>query len=123
MLTEVPNVRQVASEGRRRWFSGDGLELVVWYDGPSARGFQLCYDNAGHNYALTWTKDAGLRHHAVDQGDADALGMKQTPILVNDGTPDVKALLNRFEPVAGNLPAAIRNLVIKHLTPRLQHQG
>lgn len=112
MMTEVPEVRQIPGEGKRRWFSGDGFDLIVWYKGQSIMGFQLCYDQRHPPRALTWTVDSGLRHHVMDDGDVTGTGMKRTPILIPDKRPDMTALLKQFQPSADNLPADIRNIVL-----------
>ena len=44
MLVEFPNVKQEGGANRRRWFQGDGLELIVWYGtAGTPQGFQICY--------------------------------------------------------------------------------
>lgn len=85
-LQEVQAASQVPGEPRRRWFTSRELDLIVWLDEsghPSA--FQLCYDKPHAERALTWKPQTGFRHSAVDDGEADGLRYKATPILVSDG--------------------------------------
>ena len=45
MLTEIPNVKQLADEPIRRWFSSPTLDLFIWYDdNDKTIQFQICYD-------------------------------------------------------------------------------
>jgi hypothetical protein len=95
MLKEVPSVRQIEGEGRRRWFTDEYFDLIVWYDRGRIQGFQLCYDKGGRERALTW-RGEGFTHHAVDTGEDDRRGFKATPILVADGLLDRDDLAERF---------------------------
>ena len=53
-LTEIPEVRQIPDEPRRRWFRSDDLDLIVWCDESGApTSFQLCYDKPRSEHALT----------------------------------------------------------------------
>ncbi len=62
-MREIPVVRQVRGEARRRWFSSTACDLVVWVDADGAAvGFQLCYDKTGHEHALTWKAGLGFSH-------------------------------------------------------------
>ena len=46
MLSEVAT-RQSTREPRRRWFSDDDFDLVVWFsDSGVIVGFELCYDRS-----------------------------------------------------------------------------
>src|SRR5579859_2469289 len=82
-LIEFENVRQVLGEPRRRWFTSDDVDLVVWCDESGrATGFQLCYDKAHSECALTWKPDFGFSHRAIDDGECFRGGKhKGTPIL------------------------------------------
>ena len=60
MLTESRRVRQIKNEPRRRWFSDDYFDLIVWLgNGHEIIGFQLCYDKFGIERALSWKKGEG----------------------------------------------------------------
>ena len=69
MLKEM-SVGQHTDPPRRRWFTDEDLDLIVWFSEQGAPdGFQLCYDRRGHERALTWTKGAGYRHDRIDDGE------------------------------------------------------
>jgi hypothetical protein len=56
MLQE--EVRETAEdqEPRRRWFSDEYFDLVVWQSvGNGIVGFHLCYDKARTERAVSWT--------------------------------------------------------------------
>jgi hypothetical protein len=117
-LREWKGVRQRPEEGRRRWFTDEDMDLIVWYsrDG-SIRGFQLCYAKQGDQHAITWLSDGGYSHARVDDGEAGrAIGIKRTPILVEDGVPDADRILSVFDERARHVDPPIRNLVRRHLT-------
>ncbi|WP_374347160.1 hypothetical protein [Chitinimonas sp.] len=117
MLRELSPVRQHPNEYRRRWFSSNYFDLIVWLsEDEQIAGFQLCYDKQGKERALTWL-DGRLSHAAVDSGDTPGLGAKTAPILVRDGKPDMALILSRFMRESGNLPAEISAIVERVLTP------
>jgi len=86
MLTEYKQTSQneIDKGISRRWFSDDYFDLIIWYDSKSEiEGFQLCYNKYGKPHALTWKKEFGFSHDAVDEG---GIGHNLiTPILVADG--------------------------------------
>lgn len=89
MLREIRNVRQIPGELKRRWFTSDTMDLIVWVDesdGPTQ--LQLCYDKGLHRAerALTWKHKTGYTHTAVDDGEAGHGRYKSTPILIADGS-------------------------------------
>ena len=86
LLSEVASPRQRPHEPRRRWFSSEHLDLIVWLDAvwhPS--GFQLCYGKPRAEHALTWTSAEGFAHGAVDDGNDVGLAYKGSPVIVDDG--------------------------------------
>ena len=96
MLKELPEVRQVPEEPNRRWFSDDYFDLIVWLDhNGEITGFQLCYDIAGDEHALTWHEKTGFSHQRVDDGELQR-PYKATPILVADGSFDYAAISQSF---------------------------
>jgi len=115
MLKEFP-ATQPPGEPRRRWFSGDDLDLIVWLapDATTITGFQLCYKRTGADYALTWTPEAGFRHDHVDDGEANP-EKNQTPILVADGAVDSNTLLARFMRSSAEIDPAVREVVLEKL--------
>lgn len=81
MLREIPNVRQVPGEGKRRWFTDLYFDLIVWYsDDGTISGFQLCYDKQEHERAFTWRKGHQCIHEAIDSGEQPGHS-KMSPIL------------------------------------------
>jgi len=87
MLAEVSGVKQIKGEPRRRWFSEEDFDLIVWLDRLNRIiGFQLCYDIPDDERALTWKKKVGYTHHRVDSGERNrGHAVKATPVLVSDG--------------------------------------
>ena len=115
-LIEFPNVRQIPGEPRRRWFTCEDLELVVWCDesdGPM--GFQLCYKNGRSEYALTWKADCGFSHKRIDDGEQKPGKHKATPILAADAPASAKLISERFAQVSVGLPVEFAKFVDKKL--------
>jgi hypothetical protein len=115
-LIEFEDVRQIPGEPRRRWFTCEDLELVVWCDesaGPI--GFQLCYKNGGSEYALTWNPDRGFSHKIVDDGEQRPGKHKATPILVAGAPVSASLIRERFALVSVGLPVQIAEFVGKKL--------
>ena len=115
MLNEVPNARQVAGEGVRRWFTDDYFDLIVWY-GKDNRpfGFQLCYDKQTRERALTWTPAHGFQHDRVDSGEVPGHS-KMTPIIVADGAFDRDPVAERFRRSSLEIDPQIASFVLERL--------
>ena len=97
-LREIPQVRQIPGEARRRWFTSANFDLVVWLnEHEEIDGFQLCYDKTGEERALTWRQGAGFTHAAVDSGEGRAGKYKSSPILVPDGLFEGATVAARFQ--------------------------
>src|SRR5262245_47560937 len=111
-LSEVFNVRQVPGEPRRRWFTSNEFDLIVWCD-ESGRpaAFQLCYDKPLAERALTWTPELGFVHTAVDDGEGVGGKHKGTPILAPNGSFAAIRVSERFAEVSGKLPRDIVEFV------------
>jgi hypothetical protein len=96
----------------RRWISDDYFDLIVWYDPDGAiHGFQLCYDKAREERALTWMRDLGFRHTRIDGGETSPFA-NQTPVLAADGEFSAAQVRAEFIARSGLLPAEIRGLVL-----------
>ncbi|HZF07034.1 MAG TPA: hypothetical protein VE932_22045 [Patescibacteria group bacterium] len=115
MLSEVAT-RQSTREPRRRWFSDDDFDLVVWFsDSGVIVGFELCYDRSRVERALVWSNVGGYGHFRVDTGESTPQ-KNLTPILLADS-----ALLSKdrvtagFLEVSANLDPAIRSFVLARL--------
>ena len=84
MLRELPNVKQVAGEPKRRWFFCHEIDLVVWEDEDgNVCGFQLAYDKHRNEHSFSWNKDRGFAHY-VDDGEPSA-SVNNTPFLYANG--------------------------------------
>ena len=97
MLQEVSQVRQIANENPRRWFSSSDMDLTVWIDREgNINGFELCYDKGRDERAVRWFEDAGFLHERVDDGESRPGRFKGTPILVPDGAFSAQVIAERF---------------------------
>lgn len=115
-MKEILDVSQIPGEPRRRWFSDDYFDLIVWFD-PQGEiaGFQLCYDSKKNPRALTWLRDRGFAHDGIDDGDDPLLGYKSTPILVPNGPFDTLEIHKRFAEASTGLPENIARLVLEKI--------
>ena len=120
MLKEIAKVSQHEGEARRRWFVDRYFDLIVWYeqDGPDVQdrilGFQLCYDKTHDERALTWKRRGGFTHHAIDDGQPDAV-TNMSPILMPDGVIPVDDLRQRFAAACEDIDPVIARLVTDRL--------
>jgi hypothetical protein len=115
MLAEIADARQVPGEGRRRWFTDDSFDLIVWLDdGGGVNGFQLCYDKFHKERALTWLKGEGYRHERVDDGEPPGHA-KMTPILLPDGEFACREVAERFRAAAAEIDPGLRDFVVEKL--------
>jgi hypothetical protein len=118
MLRELPRVRQVPAEPRRRWFADDYFDLIVWLgDWGEFVGFQLCYDLEGEERALTWKQGAGFSHQRVDSGDLQR-PFKATPILVMDGDFDAAAVSQLFQEHSRQMDRQVAEFVLAKIADR-----
>lgn len=124
LLSEVASTRQRPHEPRRRWFSSEHLDLIVWLDAvghPS--GFQLCYGKPRAEHALTWTSAEGFAHGAVDDGHDVGLAYKGSPVLVADGGLDVAGLERVFCAASAHVPEDLTAFVVSRLRAHPAHTG
>jgi hypothetical protein len=114
MLKEYP-CRQNPGDYPRRYMSDGDFDLYVWFkpDGEYY-GFQLCYDKAGRERALTWLSDRGFSHNAVDSGE-DNPTANCSPVMVADGCMPVEVVRAGFLRQSGELDKKIQELVISKL--------
>ncbi len=116
MLKEYMNVRQIAGESKRRWFSDEYFDLVVWLDErEDIVGFQLCYDIVKGQRALTWHEETGFSHHRVDDGENRPGKLKATPILIPDGRFEYQEIAEKFKKESKNIEKWISKFVYKKL--------
>lgn len=115
MLREIGAGRQDGSRGVRRWFQDEYFDLYLWHDASGAPvAFQLCYDRARNEGAITWSRGAGYGHDRVDAGD-DSPKRLMTPILRADGTPPYFRIYDRFLAACGGCPREVRGFVTARL--------
>lgn len=115
MLREVKDVKQLPDEPRRRWFSDEFFDLIVWYDQKGeSLGFQLCYGKPSDEHAFTWLRDRGFSHDRVDDGEWSPL-WNMTPILVPDGIFPAKEIAERFRENSQKVEPEIVGLVLEKL--------
>jgi hypothetical protein len=117
MLIEFRNVKQEA-RGRRRWFEDTGLELIVWQNADDGiDGFQICYDGAQGERALTWRLAHGFSHARVDSGDDTPL-KNQTPLLLPEGAVPWDRIVEAFKARSETLEPELRALILRRLSER-----
>lgn len=115
MFYELKDIRQDDSQGFRRWFWDDEMDLIVWCaEDSSITGFQLCYDKRGHERVLAWNQKSGHSHHGIDAGEAP-FGAKRSPLLVADGTFDKTRVSERFKRCAQDLEPDLIEFVVQRL--------
>ena len=115
MLTEIKDVRQFEDDNLRRWFTDEFFDLIVWYDQQERiSGFQLCYDKAHNERALTWRLEDGYSHTRIDDGEIPGQ-IKMTPILVPDGVFDKTDIAERFKEQGSQVDSGIVSLVYEKL--------
>jgi hypothetical protein len=112
MLKEIPHIRQIEGEPRRRWFENEYFDLIVWFDQDGGiLEFELCYDKHKNQRALRWQKSEQYSHFRVDDGEHHAGRGKASPILLRDPRFDGEKVLRRFELESAGLEESIATLV------------
>jgi len=105
MFIESKHVRQIPGEAKRRWYTADSLELIVWIEqDETIVGFQLCYEANGNSKAVTWDSSSGFLCSGIDDGDVRFGKHKQTPILVTNGQFRKSEILALFSSESEGLP-------------------
>jgi len=115
MLQEVPNIRQVPGEDRRRWFASDDIELTVWFNGDGISGFELCYGKGDRERAVRWLRGAGFRHGRVVDGEGRPGRYKSAPVLLADGALDAKKLSRLFRENSRDMDDRLAEFVYQKL--------
>jgi len=112
MLHEIKGARQVLGESRRRWFTSENFDLIVWYDEDGGiNGFQLCYDKSAGEHALTWKRERGFIHESIDDGET-AGKSKMTPVLLADGAFDSQRVKTRLRAEIADIDPDIARFVL-----------
>ncbi|MGR9014918.1 MAG: hypothetical protein ACU83U_14880, partial [Gammaproteobacteria bacterium] len=116
MLRELPNVRQVAGEPKRRWFFCHEIDLVVWEDEDgNICGFQLAYDKHRNEHSFSWNKDRGFAHYVVDDGEPFA-SVNNTPFLYANGPFKRDRVLEQFLTMASEMPPSLTSFIERKLS-------
>ncbi len=115
-MKELLNARQIAGEPRRRWFSSQDFDLIVWLsEGQGFIGFELCYDKRGRERSLLWNLASGFSHMAVDNGEQRPGKFKSSPTLLPDGNFEAQRVCADFLAASGDLPAEVRDYVLENI--------
>lgn len=115
MLREITNTKQVEGEPLRRWFSGENIDLYVWYAKNEIEQFQICTDRGSNERALTWTRDSGISVHAVDDGESGVFRMKSSPVLAGRAGMDLDSLRKSFAAAAQKLEHDLYTFIMTRL--------
>lgn len=112
-MKEDLQVRQVSGERKRRWFSSDDFDLILWLnEDDSFWGFELCYDKCHDERALIWRPTSGFSHVAVDDGEGEMGRYKATPIMVADGFVNIARIYRELGHMCHSLPADVAEFVM-----------
>lgn len=116
-LREIADVRQETEGVRRRWFTSDAMDLIVWVDDcDQPSGFQFCYERGTEEFALSWFEESGLSHVGVDDGETDSgLQYKATPVLTTDSELDTHYVRALFANSAHAVPETITRFILEHI--------
>jgi hypothetical protein len=116
MLQEVPNIRQVPGEDRRRWFASDDMDLTVWFgDRGGITGFELGYGKGEQSYAVRWGQETGFLQGRVDDGEGRPGRFKGSPVLLPDRFFDAKQLSRLFRENSRDLDGHLTDFICQKL--------
>ena len=111
-LKEVGGTGQIENGLKRRWFSAQGVDLIVWFDDfDRPFTFQLCYEAGRKEFALTWEAGVGFSHTSIDSGEHGLYRYKSAPVLEGSAPFDPIAWRQRFPDIAFSLPSPVRETV------------
>ncbi len=112
-MREDIHVRQIPGEGKRRWFSSENFDLVIWIkDDGSFSGFELCYDKTGVERSIIYRAGGEFQHMSVDDGEKRPGKYKSSPILVPDGDFDAQRIHAAFQKESQRLPREVTTFVL-----------
>ena len=115
--------KKVRGDYKRSWMSDEYFDLIVWYKASNAiYGFQLCYDKANRERALTWLADRSFAHMEIDSGEPSGMFWGSSPILVPDGSFPAADVIREFRVRSEHLPKSLRNFVMAKLKQFLAKQ-
>jgi len=112
-MREDIHVRQIHGDRKRRWFSSNDFDLIVWLnDDGTFAGFDLCYDKTPIERSLVWRPTTGFAHMTVDDGEHRPGKYKATPVLVPDGYFDALRIYSAFAKESHSLPKDVAAYVL-----------
>lgn len=107
-MREIQNIKQHSGEPFRRWFTGQGMDLIVWQDDAHQPvGFQLLFATRTNTVALTWREHTGFSYHRVDDGEPRTRKRKPTPILVGGSRFNKRAIRAHFKKLAADIDPSV----------------
>ncbi|HEX6592464.1 MAG TPA: hypothetical protein VF050_10735 [Moraxellaceae bacterium] len=116
MLTEIARTHQRPGEPRRRWFTSETLDLMVWLDeAGELLAFQFSYGKPQDEKALSWSRQQGLSAQQVEDGSNLLPGHKASPLLVAAPLAGTQAAAAAFAAASQNLPAAYAGYILQLL--------
>lgn len=115
MLREISNVSQREPGLKRRWFRDDYFDIFTWQDTwGQFTNLQLCYDLGGNERVLSWRRDGGYMHEAVDGGEQSPV-RNRTPILIADGVLPLDTVQREFDARCGALDAELQQFICSRI--------
>lgn len=115
-MKEWVGVRQIPGEAKRRWFSSEDFDLIVWFSGDQdITGFELCYDKTGKEHSIRWSRSGGYSHMAVDDGENRPGRYKETPIMAPNGDFEARRVYSNFQAASRSLPDDVASFVLRTL--------
>jgi hypothetical protein len=119
MLREFLHLRQDPGERPRRWFTGDELELVFWFDEDGTVASLHLYHESLR--ALAWSRAGDrLAHLRLDDGEGRPFSHKASPILLPAPPADLAPIREAFAREAGTLPEPLAAAVAAALRERAE---
>lgn len=123
-MREHINVRQIPGDRKRRWFSSDDFDLILWLDDDgSFAGFELCYDKRRHERSIVWRPRSGFAHMAVDDGEQRPGRYKASPVLVPDGAFEARRIHAALAKECALLPREVASYVLGVLATHPGYDG
>jgi hypothetical protein len=117
MLHEFSHLRRDPGERPRRWFTGNELELVFWFDDAGEVASLHLYHESRR--AIAWTRAGDrLAHLRVDDGEGRPFSYKASPILLAAPPADLTPMRDSFAREAATLPPPLAAVVAEALRER-----
>ena len=107
---ELKNCSQRPDEPRRRWFTTNRQDLIVWLgESGTIVGFRYAYDREDDVYSLSWSTENGCQYSRVDTGDQP--GHPRTPMLMQTRRKPEFDLEHRFARASMNMDPQVARFV------------